>query len=58
MFVPTGLTGTTLVIFAVAAHMLFRTLYAVVSMPYLALSAVITSDSHERGVLAVRRDAQ
>jgi glycoside/pentoside/hexuronide:cation symporter, GPH family len=52
MFVPTGLTGTALVIFAVATHMLFRTLYAVVSMPYLALSAVMTSDSGERGVLA------
>ena len=52
IFLPTGLTGTALLIFALAAHMLFRTLYAVVSMPYLALTAVITSDSAERGVLA------
>lgn len=52
MFLPTGLTGTALVMFTVATHMLFRTLFAVVSMPYLALSAVMTSDSHERGVLA------
>lgn len=52
MFVPTGFTGTTLVIFAIATHILFRTLYAVVSMPYLALSAAMTSNSDERGVLA------
>lgn len=52
MFVPTGLEGTALVLFAMAAHMLFRTLYAVVSMPFLALSASMTSDSTERGVLA------
>lgn len=52
IFLPTGLTGTALLLFALAAHMLFRTLYAVVSMPYLALTAVITSDSAERGVLA------
>lgn len=52
IFVPTGLTGTALVLSALAAHMLFRTLYAVVGMPYLALTAVITSDSTERGVLA------
>lgn len=52
IFLPTGLTGTALLIFALATHMLFRTLYAVVNMPYLALTAEITSDSAERGVLA------
>lgn len=52
MFLPTGLQGTALVVFAAASHILFRTLYAVVSMPFLALSAVLTRDSHERGVLA------
>ncbi len=52
MFLPTGFEGTALTLFALAAHMLFRTLYTVVSMPYLSLSAAITSDSHERGVLA------
>lgn len=52
MFLPTGLKGSALVLFAAASHILFRTLYAVVSMPFLALSAVLTSDSHERGVLA------
>lgn len=52
IFVPTGLTGTALLLAALAFHVLFRTLYAVVSMPYLALTAVITSDSADRGVLA------
>jgi GPH family glycoside/pentoside/hexuronide:cation symporter len=52
IFYPTGLAGTSLVIFAVAAHVLFRTLYAVVSMPFLAMSAVLTRDSSERGALA------
>lgn len=52
IFAPVDLNGTALLLFALAAHMLFRTLYAVVSMPYLALSATMTSDSAERGVLA------
>ena len=52
MFLPTGLTGSALVLYALATHMVFRTLYTVVSMPYLSLSAVMTSSSHERGVLA------
>jgi GPH family glycoside/pentoside/hexuronide:cation symporter len=52
MFLPTGLKGSALVLFAAASHILFRTIYAIVSMPFLALSAVLTSDSHERGVLA------
>jgi GPH family glycoside/pentoside/hexuronide:cation symporter len=57
MFVPVGLEGSALMLFAAATHILFRTLYAVVSMPYLALSAVMTSDSRERGVLASFRMA-
>ena len=52
VFVPTTLTGAALVLFATFTHILFRTCYAVVNMPYLALSAVITTDSHERGVMA------
>ena len=52
IFLPTGLEGTALLMFAIAAHVLFRTMYAVVNMPYLALGSVITSDSNERGVLA------
>lgn len=52
IFLPVNLEGTALVLFAASAHIVFRTLYAVVSMPYLALSATMTGDSHERGVLA------
>jgi glycoside/pentoside/hexuronide:cation symporter, GPH family len=52
MFLPVPLEGSALVLFAASTHIVFRTLYAVVSMPYLALSAVMTNDSHERGVLA------
>ena len=55
MFVPTGLDGWALVLFALAAHMLFRTMYTVVGMPYLALSAAMTADSGERGTLAAFR---
>ena len=52
MFLPVPFTGGALVMFATATHILFRTLYAMVSMPFLALSATMTRDSHERGVLA------
>ena len=52
MFLPVPFTGGALVMFAVATHILFRTLYGVVGMPYLALSATMTRDSHERGILA------
>ncbi len=52
IFWPTGLSGTALVLFTLAAHMLFRTLYTIVSMPYLSLSAAMTSNSNERGILA------
>ena len=52
IFLPVDLEGSALILFAASAHIVFRTLYAVVSMPYLALSATMTGDSHERGVLA------
>ncbi|NJS13454.1 MAG: MFS transporter [Sphingopyxis sp.] len=52
IFLPVELEGSALILFAVSAHMIFRTLYAIVSMPYLALSATMTGDSHERGILA------
>jgi glycoside/pentoside/hexuronide:cation symporter, GPH family len=52
MFLPVGLKGSALLIFTCASHILFRSLFGVVTMPYLALQAVITQDSHERGVLA------
>ncbi|MGC5799701.1 MFS transporter [Sphingomonas sp. NFX23] len=52
MFLPTTLGGSALVLFAAATHILFRTMFAVVGMPFLAMSAVLTRDSAERGVLA------
>lgn len=52
IFLPLGLKGTALVVCALAAHILFRTLYTVVSMPYLSLSAAMTRSSSERGTLA------
>lgn len=55
MFLPTGYTGTALVVFAIATHVLFRTIYAIVSMPFLALSAVLTTDSKERSMLTAYR---
>lgn len=51
VFLPTGFQGAALIIYALIAHILFRTIYAVVNMPYLAMNATVTSDSQERGVL-------
>ena len=55
MFAPTGLTGWALILFALAAHMIFRTVYTIVGMPYLSLTAAMTADSRERGSLAAFR---
>jgi GPH family glycoside/pentoside/hexuronide:cation symporter len=55
MFWPTGLSGSALVGFTLATHMLFRTAYTVLSMPYSSLMAAITNDSQERGSLAAFR---
>lgn len=57
MFLPTGLEGAALVMFALATHCIFRTLYTVMSMPYSSLMATLTSDSAERGSLAAYRMA-
>lgn len=55
MFVPTGLTGTALAAYALASHLLFRTVYTVVGIPFIALSAEMTSDSRERSEIAGAR---
>jgi glycoside/pentoside/hexuronide:cation symporter, GPH family len=55
IFLPTGLQGSALILFTLAAHMLFRTVYTIVGMPYLSLTAAITADSRERGSLAAYR---
>jgi GPH family glycoside/pentoside/hexuronide:cation symporter len=52
MFLPVPLEGTALLLFALATNMLFRTFYTVAGMPYLALSATLTGDAQERGILA------
>ena len=55
MFVPTGLTGASLTFYAFTTHLLFRTIYTLVNVPYIALSAQMTSSSLERGRLAGAR---
>lgn len=55
IFLPTDFTGVTLVVFAAAAHILFRTVYTFAAMPYLALMAAMTEDSTERSSLAAFR---
>lgn len=55
MFLPTGATGIGLLAFVLCTHVLFRTTYTVLSMPYNALMATLTNDSRERGSLAAYR---
>ncbi len=55
IFLPTNLTGVALVVFAAAAHILFRTVYTFAAMPYLALMAAMSQDSTERSSLAAFR---
>ena len=49
------LAGTALVACVLAAHLLFRSLYATVNVPYAALTARITRDARERGTLSGMR---
>ncbi|RQR38169.1 hypothetical protein DIE23_04475 [Burkholderia sp. Bp9143] len=55
MFVPNRLEGVAQLAFVVSTHVLFRTTYTVLSMPYNALMATLTVDSRERGSLAAYR---
>lgn len=55
MFYKPDLTAAWLVAYVVASHILFRTFYTVVSIPYGSLTARITRDADERGRLAVYR---
>lgn len=55
MFLPLGLSGTALALYAFATHLLFRTVYTFVNIPFIALSAQMTNDSNERGKLAGAR---
>lgn len=55
MFLPLGLSGTALIVYAALTHVLFRTIFTFVNVPYIALSAQMTSDSLVRGQLAGTR---
>lgn len=55
MFVPLGLSGTALALYAFATHLIFRTVYTFVNIPFIALSAQMTNNSHERSKLAGAR---
>jgi GPH family glycoside/pentoside/hexuronide:cation symporter len=55
MFVPTGLSGGSLVAYCFATHLIYRTVFTVVNIPYIALSAQMTRDSDTRGKLAAAR---
>jgi len=49
------LEGTALVAFVLVAHLLFRSLYAAVNVPYAALTARITQDARERATVSGAR---
>lgn len=55
MFLPTGLTGGALVAYCFITHLLYRTVFTCVNIPYIALSAQMTQDSDKRGQLAATR---
>lgn len=55
MFVPVGLSGASLVAYSFVTHLLYRTLFGFVNIPYIALSAQMTRDSVARGHLAGAR---
>ncbi|SOY67111.1 MFS transporter [Cupriavidus taiwanensis] len=55
MFIPTSAQGASLVAFVLGTHVVFRTTYTVLSMPYNSLMATLTNNSQERGSLAAYR---
>lgn len=55
MFLPLGLTGSALVAYCFATHLVYRTVFTLVNIPYIALSAQMTQDSDTRGQLAAAR---
>lgn len=52
LFFPVALKDSSLIIYALATQLLFRTLYAAVNIPYGAMMASMTRDSMERNWLA------
>ncbi|WP_370681928.1 MFS transporter [Comamonas sp. GB3 AK4-5] len=55
MFVPAYAGGANLLAWVLGTHVLFRTTYTALSMPYNALMATLTHNSQERGSLAAYR---
>ncbi|HEV2597877.1 glycoside-pentoside-hexuronide (GPH):cation symporter [Sphingopyxis sp.] len=55
MFLPLGLSGGALVAYCFATHLVYRTVFTFVNIPYIALSAQLTQDSDARGQLAAAR---
>lgn len=55
MFLPLGLTGGALVAYCFVTHMIYRTIFTLVNIPYISLSAQMTTDSDKRGQLAAAR---
>jgi len=51
-FLPVPVEGAAAVVWALATHLLLRTFYTVVSIPYSSLSARLTGDANERISLA------
>jgi glycoside/pentoside/hexuronide:cation symporter, GPH family len=52
MFAPVPLRDTSLIVYAFATQLLFRTLYGAVNIPYGAMMATMTRDSMERNWLS------
>lgn len=55
MFAAPVLFPSAVIISSVIAHLIFRTLYTVVNVPYTAMTVVLTQNSKERGYLAASR---
>ncbi|QIL88561.1 hypothetical protein GNX18_01340 [Microbulbifer sp. SH-1] len=55
MFIPTGLSGSALVAYCFVTHLIYRTLFTVVNIPYISMSAQMTRNSDTRGKLAAAR---
>lgn len=55
IYLPTGSTGSWLVASVLVTHLLFRTAYAAVNVPYLAMTARISPDPRDRAFVAGTR---
>ncbi|MEQ1510164.1 MAG: MFS transporter, partial [Sphingopyxis sp.] len=50
-YAPPPVTGLWIVVWVMAGHLLFRTFYALVNIPYLAMSARISMDRRDRALV-------